>query len=65
MSNVGKKIDLPATFEKKQFINKETGESREYWAVSVLLEGQLVKLDIPKEQRPLITYILDRYEDKE
>lgn len=56
-----KVIKLEASFEKKTYVYKDTGESFDYYAVSVLIDGQFVKLSVPKESRPLLNYLLDNY----
>ena len=54
-------IKLEASFEKKLFRNQETGETFPYYAVSVLINGQSVKLSVPKDSKQLLNYLLDNY----
>lgn len=54
-------LELTANVEKKQFVNKENGETFDYYAVSVLVDGQKIPLSIPKESKALLKYLLNRY----
>lgn len=54
-------LELTANVEKKQFVNKENGETFDYYAVSVMVDGQKIPLSIPKESKALLKYLLNRY----
>lgn len=54
-------LELTANVEKKQFVNKENGVTFDYYAVSVLVDGQKISLSIPKESKALLKYLLNRY----
>lgn len=54
-------LELKAVCEKKQFTDKDTGNVFDYYAVSVMIDGQKVSLSIPKESKQLFKYLIGKY----
>lgn len=54
-------LELKAFCEKKQFADKDTGNVFDYYAVSVVVDGQKIPLSIPKESKQLFKYLIGKY----
>ena len=54
-------LELKAVCEKKQFTDKDTGNVFDYFAVSVMIDGQKIPLSIPKESKQLFKYLIGKY----
>lgn len=54
-------LELKAQVEKKNFTDKESGNTFEYYAVSVCIDGQNIPLSIPKESKQLFKYLVGKY----
>ena len=54
-------LELKAVCEKKQFTDKDTGSVFDYFAVSVMIDGQKIPLSIPKESKQLFKYLIGKY----
>lgn len=61
MANV---IKLEAFAEKKIFVDADTGNNFPYYAIHCLVNGQQIKLSIPKESKALLNYLLDSASNK-
>ena len=59
-----KQLELKCLVEKKVFDNKETGEKFDYLSFNVVVDGQHIKLSVPKESKQLLNYLLLKHFDK-
>lgn len=61
---MSKQVKFECVFEKKKFVNKETGESYPYYGVNAFIDGQPIKLQVSKDSKQLLNYLMQKY-DKE
>lgn len=56
---MSKQLKFECVAEQKQFVNTKTGETIDYVAVGVIINGQYIKLSLPKESKPLFNYLTE------
>lgn len=57
-------VKMECMAEKKVFLDAQSGNSYPYWAVTAIVNGQPIKLSVPKESKALLNYLLDGATDK-